>query len=239
MGAPVQAMKPLEGLRAISYDLDDYCYMFALSQNELQMKILNYQAGVDSFGEQMANRQLAVKNIDPLYQWPLTQIKTLQATAQQALRENLKQHPTYYYQPEYIEKLLPRQNAGVFFKDFSAGLTGGRYVAAQLPNLPFANETFDLALVKFFLFTDTHSLSLAFHLQAIQELLRVANEVRIYPLVTRQGEISPWVGEVIAQLQKLNCDSEIMVSKLQLQNQGNTLLRVWNSSCSVAAHQRT
>jgi hypothetical protein len=83
-----------------------------------------------------------------------------------------------------------------FLHDFPVGLSQGRYVDAGLPDLPFADQTFDLALCSHFLFLYSEQLDVAFHQQAVTELCRVAHEVRLYPLVALGGGPSPHIGPV-------------------------------------------
>jgi hypothetical protein len=60
----------------------------------------------------------------------------------------------------------------------------GRYIAAALPDLPFASDSVDVALCSHLLFTWANRFDESWHLQAITELVRVARrEVRIFPLV--------------------------------------------------------
>ncbi|WP_327591651.1 hypothetical protein [Streptomyces chartreusis] len=68
----------------------------------------------------------------------------------------------------------------------------GCYVAASLPRLPFRDGAFALALSGHFLFTYADRLSSAFHRAALRELLRVAEEVRVYPLRTHLDESAAW-----------------------------------------------
>ena len=79
----------------------------------------------------------------------------------------------------------------VFLDDFDTGKTEGRYVDAELPALPFAEASFDLALCSHFLFLYTTQLGEAFHREAIQDMCRVAREVRIFPLLALGGQLSP------------------------------------------------
>ncbi|EWM18391.1 mucin-5AC [Kutzneria sp. 744] len=59
-----------------------------------------------------------------------------------------------------------------------------RYIAAALPDLPFASGSVDVALCSHLLFTWANRFDEQWHLRAITELLRVARrEVRIFPLV--------------------------------------------------------
>jgi hypothetical protein len=83
-----------------------------------------------------------------------------------------------------------------FARDFEEGQSAGRYVAASLPNLPFEDRSFDVALSAHLLFTysDPGSggllpdspFTLQWHLAAAAELARVTrHELRLYPTTTR------------------------------------------------------
>ncbi len=54
------------------------------------------------------------------------------------------------------------------------------FVPAQLPELPFFDGTFDLALCSHFLFLCSEHHDAKFHIHALRELCRVAQEVRIF-----------------------------------------------------------
>src|SRR5207245_7356754 len=85
-----------------------------------------------------------------------------------------------------------------FLADFRAGKAAGRYVTASLPHVPFADGQFDLALVSHLLFLYSEQLDLGFHRAAVEELLRVAREVRIFPLLALSGKPSPHVEPIRA-----------------------------------------
>ena len=78
----------------------------------------------------------------------------------------------------------------LFLADFPAGLLEGRYLPYALPHLEIAGNSFDLALVSHFLFLYSASHDREFHVAAVHELLRVANEVRIFPLLTMEHQVS-------------------------------------------------
>ena len=62
--------------------------------------------------------------------------------------------------------------------------TEGRYVTAELPLLPFEDRAFDLAVCSHFLFLYSQSARRPrFITPRFKELCRVANEVRIFPLL--------------------------------------------------------
>src|SRR5690606_23491432 len=71
-----------------------------------------------------------------------------------------------------------------------------RYVVGELPSLPFADDTFDLALSSHLLFSYDDRLDGEFHEAAVVELLRVAREVRCFPTLSMRFERSPMVDRV-------------------------------------------
>lgn len=107
----------------------------------------------------------------------------------------------------------------------------------QLPKLPYDNEQFELALVSHYLFTLTENQSLAYHIASIEELVRVANEVRIFPLVNRAGVLSSLVGDIVAQLQSDGFGVELRAVPYEIQPHGNAMLRIWAPECHLEAHK--
>jgi hypothetical protein len=83
-----------------------------------------------------------------------------------------------------------------FLADYQAGRAAGRYVAAALPHLPFADRQFDLCVCSHLLFLYTEQLDLAFHVSAVREMLRVAGQVRVFPLLDLAVQPSPHVESV-------------------------------------------
>ena len=116
-----------------------------------------------------------------------------------------------------------------FLEDFPTGMHEGRYVTDELPNLSFNTGQFDLALCGHLLFTYSDQLSEDFHLASILEMCRVANEVRIFPLLVHfSGEISPLLQPIMNRLQELGYKVEIKQVPYEFQKGGNQLLKVWS-----------
>jgi len=113
-----------------------------------------------------------------------------------------------------------------FLADFDAGKRQGRYVAAALPCLPFADGVFDLALSSHFLLLYSAHLSTAFHLQALQEMLRVSREVRVFPLLALDGTPSPHPPYIKKGLQQQGYEIETRRVPYEFQRGGNELLIV-------------
>jgi hypothetical protein len=113
-----------------------------------------------------------------------------------------------------------------FLADFDQGKIEGRYVTASLPNLPFRDGQFDLALVSHLLFLYSEQLDLAFHRAAIDELLRVAREVRIFPLLTLDGNRSSHVDPICRRLEERGFWTEIESVPYEFQRGGHEMVRI-------------
>jgi hypothetical protein len=76
-----------------------------------------------------------------------------------------------------------------------------RYLAGSLPHLPLADQAADLVLCSHLLFTWSDQLDRQWHHDAIVELARVGQEVRIFPLVVQgTGDAVGWLPDLLDQL---------------------------------------
>lgn len=117
----------------------------------------------------------------------------------------------------------------LFLDDFHNGKRQGRYVAAELPSLPFQDSEFDLAVCSHYLFL-YDSLGVDFHVQSVIELARVAAEVRIFPLVQLDGRKSVFLPAVIESLGTSDLVGEIVTVDYEFQRGAFEMLRVRLSS---------
>jgi hypothetical protein len=84
---------------------------------------------------------------------------------------------------------------------FLADYPDGPYVAAALPDLPFADGAFSLVVSAHFLFLYDDRLDHGFHVDALRELARVASrEVRVFPLVGLDTSRYDRLDDVLAAL---------------------------------------
>ncbi len=109
-----------------------------------------------------------------------------------------------------------------FLADFEQGKDEGRYLVQSLPRLSFADQAFDLALCSHFLFLHGEHLNLEFHLAAIWEMLRVAGEVRIFPLLNVNAERSPYLAPVMDEFARFQ--PEICRVDYEFQRGGDQML---------------
>ncbi len=118
-----------------------------------------------------------------------------------------------------------------FLSDYTKGKSEGRYLYAELPKLPFSDGTFEIALCSHFLFLYSEHFDREFHLQSLQELCRVALEVRVFPIVELGSIRSRHVDAVASVLSTEGYQVSIERVAYEFQKGGNEMLRL-TPSCS-------
>lgn len=185
---------------------DEYRRMFDLSADDLAGRVLGCGDGPASFNAEAAARGHAVVSCDPLYAFAAGDIEHCVEECYDTVISQVKQDPggfvwDYFRDPDHLGACrLAAMRA--FLADFDRGRREGRYVAAALPELPFASGGFTLAVVSHLLFLYSDRLNLDFHLASLGELLRVAAEVRVFPLLTLRRDWSPHVAPVRAHRER-------------------------------------
>lgn len=215
----------------------EYKEMFDLSEDDLHKKILEYGCGPTAVNAACHQAMMDVVSCDPLFTLDKAAFSEKASLIFDQMVERVKKNQASFDFSQYggldglIAKRLKGMNA--FFEDYETGLTEKRYVPLHDYTLPFASFSFDFALCSHYLFADLDDQDVDFHLQVIRELARVAKEVRIFPLIDRKGQPSPFLGPVLLGLQKANYGTEIREVSYHLQPMGNAMLRVWAQQCEV------
>lgn len=209
---------------------EEYRRMFNLSDDELNLNIVGCGDGPASFNVHMFRRGSRVISCDPLYQLTAQQIRDRIAATYETVIGQTRQNQerfiwTYIKSPDELGQIrLAAMDH--FLADYESGNKEGRYIAAELPYLPFDRAAFDLALCSHFLFLYSDNLSLAFHRQAIEEMCRVAREARIFPILTYNAELSPFVEPLTDSLTKAGYQVRIEPAPYEFQRNGNQMMRV-------------
>ena len=112
-----------------------------------------------------------------------------------------------------------------FLEDLPAGLERRRYRTDALPHLRFADGAFDLALCSHLLLLYSDALSLEFHLSAVEEMARVAGEVRVFPC-SRPTAPSPHLKPLVSALRDRGYAVEIRRVPYEVLRGGNEVLSV-------------
>ena len=215
--------------------------MFALSEEDLALKILGCGDGPASFNAEATRRGAAVISCDPIYQWEPIQIrKRIAETCDQILDQTRRNVDEFVWDSiRSVEELGQIRMSAMndFLSDYVQGKAQGRYVQAELPTLPFANSSFDLALCSHLLFLYSSQLGEGFHQLAIQELCRIAREVRIFPLLALAGHRSPYVDRSVTELREAGHDVSIENVPYEFRRGGNQMMRIRTRGCAADRDQ--
>ena len=183
---------------------NEYRLMFNLTDQDLGQSIIGCGDGPASFNAGLTARGGRIVSVDPIYRFSREELeRRIQEVYDEIMPQAEKNRDMYVW--ESIPSLqalgqMRMRAMGEFLLDFEAGKAAGRYVCESLPRLGFRDRQFDLALCSHYLFLYSEHVSLDEHLESIRELCRVATEVRIYPLVTLKGEVSPHLPAIMDAL---------------------------------------
>lgn len=208
----------------------EYGDMFMLQSHDLNKTILGCGDGPAAFNAEWSRRGGKVVSVDPIYAFSGEQIaRRIQETSHLILDQVRLNLADYHWDSiTSPEDLLARRRQAMsdFLGDYPHGLEQQRYVAAELPELGLPDDSFDLALCSHLLFLYSKQLSGAFHLQSLTELLRLAREVRVYPLISLEGSVSPWLSHVIKHFRTQGCTVEIRQVPYRFQRGADSMLSI-------------
>jgi hypothetical protein len=223
-------MFTLDAVRPWGRSFDEYQRMFALSDADLHSRILGCADGPAGFNAVATGRGLRVTSCDPLYRFSGAEIRArINATFEEMLHQaSTNRHEFVWGTIGSLDDLARVRRAAMetFLDDYPGG---GGYVAGELPALPFTADAFDLALCSHFLFLYSRLLTADFHVAAVRELLRVARDVRIFPLLALGSEPSAHVDPVVEAMRRDGHDAAIVTVPYEFQRGGNQMLRIRNS----------
>ncbi len=115
-----------------------------------------------------------------------------------------------------------------FMKDYEKGKKEKRYINASLPQLPFRDKKFNIALCSHFLFLYSEQLTEKFHFESIKELCRVAKIVKIFPVLELGSVKSRHLEAIIKRLEKENFRVKLKKVAYEFQKGGNEMLEIAN-----------
>jgi ubiquinone/menaquinone biosynthesis C-methylase UbiE len=175
---------------------EEYRRYFLLNPDHLVGKrVLDVAGGVSSFCAEGNELGIKVTAFDPIYSMPAQKIRERSEPDLESVYQTIGRVPTYrwgfYENPDYMRVLRERASA-IFFSDYK--IHPERYIAGQLPRLPFADAEFDLTLVSYLLFAYQDRFDYEFHRDSILEIMRVTRgEAKIYPTVTFEAQPSEYI----------------------------------------------
>jgi hypothetical protein len=213
--------------------LDEYIHMFSLSEADLQRSILSVADGPASFNAEGTELGYSIHSIDPLYVFAGDEIRDRFYTVLDDIITQVEDsYNSWVWGYHASPAALRAQRIEVveqFYTDYAMGKAEGRYCLGELPTLSCKDGQFDLSLSSHFLFLYSEQLDTDFHLAAIDEMLRVSSEARIFPLLTLAQDKSPHLAPVMAHLSAAGYRCQVEKVAYELQPGGNEMLRIWRS----------
>lgn len=208
----------------------EYVSMFALSEQDLKKRVLDCGSGPSSFNCVLTGRGGQVISCDPIYRFSAGEIeRRIEETYPRILSEVRKNMDEFVWHQISSVEMLGRVRMEAmkdFLADYAEGKERGRYVEAGLPELPFRNKEFQLALCSHLLFLYSEQFSCEFHVQSIKELCRIATEVRVFPLVELGSIKSRHVERVMGELEEAGYEPVIERVPYEFQRGGNQMMRI-------------
>ena len=207
---------------------EEYLAMFGLTAAELQGRILGCGDGPAAFNAEVTRQGGRVVSVDPLYRFSAPRIRERIAATYDAVLAQVRANQGDYVWTTIasVEELGRIRLAAMetFLADYEGGRPAGRYLAGELPSLPVAAGSFDLALSSHLLFLYSDHLAADFHVAAILEMLRVAREVRVFPLLTLAGAPSPHLPRVQRAMAQRGFRPEVRRVAYEFQRGGDEML---------------
>ena len=210
--------------------LDEYRLMFSLSEEDLAKAIIGIADGPASFNAEMHALGKRVVSVDPRYAFSGADIEQQFYAVVDDIIRQVTSTPddwvwSYHHSADHLRDNRV-QALRQFATDYETGRAEGRYATGALPQLDFTRDQFDLALCSHFLFLYSDHFPYAFHRAAIAEMLRVAAEVRIFPLMTLTLTPSPYVESLLWDFTAQGYVAEIHTVSYELLRGGNQMLSI-------------
>ena len=218
----------LERIVFIGRTFEEYLVMFSLSIERLRgKKILDCPAGACSFTAVSNKLGLNVTACDIAYYYSSEELKHKGLQDMQHVMDSIDKVKENYEWDYFdnVENLRKHRLSALEECTKDMVKLSERYIPVTLPSLPFQDGEFDILLSAHFLFTYADRLDYRFHVEAINELLRVTKEeVRIFPLVDLKGKRYEHLDSIIKHLKDQGCSVKEVKVAYEFQKNANSML---------------
>ncbi len=219
----------LKSVVAWGRNADEYINMFNITSADMECKIAGFGDGPSSFNAEMTAKGADVTSYDPIYAFSAEDIKDRIEDTRNIVMEQMSQNMDNYVWTNF-KGLSDLENTRIsamnnFLLDFEKGKKEGRYVAHSLPDsIDLPDKYYDIGLSSHFLLMYT-DLGYDFHIRAIDEMLRLCREVRIFPVCDLDGRDSKLIKDVIEYFDREHI-VDISETKYEFQKAANKVLKI-------------
>ncbi|MFW2487502.1 SAM-dependent methyltransferase [Clostridium chromiireducens] len=209
--------------------LKEYKAMFKLTNEDIKKEIASFGDGPASFNSEMNKLKNNVTSFDPIYGFTKEQIlNRIIETKEIVMKQTEENKENFIWTTiknlEELEKMRMEAMYN-FIDDFEKGKVEKRYITHELPNKTIFNDKhFDIGLSSHFLLLYSN-LGLDFHIKSIDEMLRICNEVRIFPILDLNADESSLLKPIIEKYNK-SYVVEIEKTNYIFQKDGDKMLTI-------------
>jgi len=205
------------GVAMTCRSFEEYENMFMLDERLFKRgKVLDVASGGSSFVAELTKKGYAATAVDPLYKLSVGEMNKLGNKEIELASQRLEKVKHSYEWKSYgsldSHNEIRRHSFHQFINSYKQDIMKEKYIPASLPSLPFDNDTFSLILCNHFLFLYQEQFDLTFHLEAIEEMIRITEKggsIRIYPIVDFKYQMYPQLDELMDSLKKQDVCSKI------------------------------
>lgn len=208
-------------------NMNEYRLMFQLSDSDMAKKIAGFGDGPASFNYEATQKGYSVTSFDPIYRFSKNDLQKRIEEVRISVMEQMKENADNYVWT-HIKSLDELENVRMsamqlFLSDYERGKEEQRYICHELPEkLPYMDKTFDIGLSSHFLLMYT-ILGYDFHIKAMNEMLRVCKEIRIFPIVDLDANKTELISNVIDYFNN-HYNVEIRDTQYEFQKGNNKML---------------
>lgn len=218
----------LEDFLITGRTFEEYAAFFDLRAEELiGKKVLDCPGGASSFVAELRENGIDAHACDLLYRFEkeailsqgLSSIEKIYADTSWMQDNRLDFYGSVERHRAFRANALHR-----FYDDYDPA----HYRYAELPKLPYDDRTFDILLSSHLLFVYDDRLDIDFHIESVREMLRIAPEVRIFPLIDfknsradAEKNLSPYAYEIAEMF-----GGEIIPVNFEFQKNGGYMMRI-------------
>lgn len=162
---------------------EEYVAFFDLNAETMKnMRVLDCPSGASSFIAEAKSRGIAASGCDILYCYDRDALRAQGEKSIEKIYADTSWMADHNFDFYHSIERHKEHRVGAL-EAFCADYNTKDYWFAELPKLPYADDSFDLVLSSHLLFVYDDRLDFAFHEASVTEMLRIGKEVRIFPLV--------------------------------------------------------
>ncbi len=205
---------------------------FGLDERDLKGKeILECPSGPSSFVVEANKAGIIATGVDPMFYRNPNAIEKLAYTDFEDMYRKIQSKREFIvaktYQSIDESKRIRIEALRRFLAHYQSSFPLDCYVCASLPDLPFADERFDITLCGHLLFIYSNLFDLDFCYRSIRELCRVSREeVRVHPIVDSSGTKYGRLSELQERIEILGHTTQILDVEHEFFRGTNQTLRI-------------